>query len=89
MIDPGMFRSNRVEFMAIPLMVVLLGALFVVFAVAEIGVWAWIRAGAAVRGRLRRAANRVGGPRVGGSRLSGLASRLGARRAGHVRARGS
>ena len=48
MIDPGMFRSNRVEFMAIPLMVVLLGALFVVFAVAEIGVWAWILTGVVI-----------------------------------------
>jgi hypothetical protein len=48
MIDLGMFRSDRVEFMAIPLMVVLLGALFVVFAVAEIGVWAWILTGAVI-----------------------------------------
>ena len=48
MIDLGMFRSNRVEFMAIPLMVVLLGALFVVFAVAEIGVWAWILTGVVI-----------------------------------------
>ena len=48
MIDLGMFRSDRVEFMAIPLMVVLLGALFVVFAVAEIGVWAWILTGVVI-----------------------------------------
>jgi hypothetical protein len=42
------FKSNRVEFMAIPLMVVLLGVLFLVFAVAEIGVWAWILTGVVI-----------------------------------------
>ena len=43
-----MFKSNRIEFMAIPLMVVLLGVLFVVFAVAEIGVWGWILTGVVI-----------------------------------------
>ena len=47
-IGTGVFKSNRIEFMAIPLMVVLLGVLFVVFAVAEIGVWAWILTGVVI-----------------------------------------
>jgi len=42
------FRANRVEFIAIPVLVVLLGVLFVVFAVASIGVWAWIITGVVI-----------------------------------------
>ena len=44
----GVFKSNRVEFIAIPLMVVLLGALFLVFAVSEVGTWAWIVTGVVI-----------------------------------------
>src|SRR5262245_39923755 len=43
-----MFRSNRIEFMAIPLMLVILGLLFLVFAVSEVGVWAWILTGVVI-----------------------------------------
>jgi len=42
------FKPGRVEFMAIPLMVVLLGVLFLVFAVSEVGVWAWVVTGVAI-----------------------------------------
>jgi hypothetical protein len=42
------FKENRVEFVAIPLMIVLLGVLFLVFAVAEIGTWAWIVTGVVI-----------------------------------------
>ena len=42
------FKSGRVEFIAIPLMVVLLGSLFLVFAVSEIGTWAWIVTGVVI-----------------------------------------
>lgn len=44
----GVFKANRVEFMAIPLMVVILGVLFLVFAVSEVGVWAWILTGVVI-----------------------------------------
>jgi hypothetical protein len=40
--------SNRVEFVAIPVIVVLLGTLFVLMLAAEAGVWAWIVATAAL-----------------------------------------
>jgi hypothetical protein len=39
------FRSDRVEFMAIPLTAVILGVLFILFAVSGVGVWAWIATG--------------------------------------------
>jgi hypothetical protein len=42
------FKPGRVEFMAIPLMVVILGVLFIVFAVSEVGVWAWILTGVVI-----------------------------------------
>jgi hypothetical protein len=42
---PGVFKSNRVEFIAIPLMLVLLGGLFLIFAVSQIGAWAWVLTG--------------------------------------------
>jgi hypothetical protein len=38
-------KSNRVEFMAIPLVIVILGVLFLVYALAEVGAWAWILTG--------------------------------------------
>jgi hypothetical protein len=41
-------KSNRVEFMAIPLMIVILGLLFLLFAVADVGAWAWILTGAVI-----------------------------------------
>jgi hypothetical protein len=37
--------SNRSEFMAIPLLLVLLGLLFAVFAAATVGLWAWLLVG--------------------------------------------
>jgi hypothetical protein len=48
----GVFKENRVEFIAIPLMIVLLGVLFLVFAVAEIGTWAWIVTGVVIVGAI-------------------------------------
>jgi hypothetical protein len=42
------FKANRVEFMAVPLMIVILGVLFVVFAVSQVGVWAWIVTGVVI-----------------------------------------
>jgi hypothetical protein len=40
--------SNRTELMAIPTVVVLLGAIFLVLAAASVGVWAWILGGALI-----------------------------------------
>src|SRR5438094_5151883 len=40
-----MWRSNRVELMAIPMIAVLTGGLFLVFAVSTIGLWAWVITG--------------------------------------------
>jgi hypothetical protein len=47
-VGTGVFKSGRVEFMAIPLMVVILGVLFLVFAVSAVGVWAWIVTGVVI-----------------------------------------
>jgi hypothetical protein len=47
-VGADVFKPGRVEFMAIPLMVVILGVLFLVFAVSEVGVWAWILTGLAI-----------------------------------------
>jgi hypothetical protein len=54
------FKSNRVEFMAIPLTAILLGALFILFAAGQIGAWAWLVAGLVFAGAICVALWRAG-----------------------------
>jgi F0F1-type ATP synthase assembly protein I len=37
--------TTQKEFVAIPIVVVMLGALFVIFAAADVGLWAWLVVG--------------------------------------------
>lgn len=63
-----MWRSNRVELIAIPMIALLTGGLFLVFAVSTLGVWAWVITGFAILGLIllvaRRFAPRHTHPRV-------------------------
>jgi hypothetical protein len=54
-----MWRSNRVELMAVPLIALLTGGLFLVFAVSMFGVWAWMITGLAILGLILLVARRL------------------------------
>jgi hypothetical protein len=65
--------SNRIELMALPLVAVLLGALFLVFAAATGGIWAWLLAGALILvgialGARSFSRSRLGAPEEHGAR---------------------
>jgi hypothetical protein len=54
----SMWRSNRVELMAIPMIALLTGGLFLVFAVSTIGPWGWVVTGLGILGLIVLAVRR-------------------------------